>query len=198
MTGPRQLELPAPARVRAGEGRRPLAAHGRAIEAGYSTTWSGEGAPLVIDVDTRERYGYRFANRAVERRRTALTAGDYAVRRGPDVIAAVERKTLENFATSLVDGSLGLQMAELGGLPAAAVIVEDRYSSLFRLEHVQPGWAAELTARAQVRYPGVPIVFVESRKLAEEWTYRFLAAAMADLAPEPWPGVPLPSSPTGA
>jgi hypothetical protein len=28
-----------------------------------------------------------------------------------------------------------------------------------------------------VRWPGVPIVFCETRKLAEEWTYRYLAAA---------------------
>jgi hypothetical protein len=41
----------------------------------------------------------------------------------------------------------------------------------------QPGWIPELLARLQVRYPGVPVVFAENRKLAEEWTYRFLAAA---------------------
>jgi hypothetical protein len=32
-------------------------------------------------------------------------------------------------------------------------------------------------AELQVRWPGVPIVFCETRKLAEEWTYRYLAAA---------------------
>jgi hypothetical protein len=29
----------------------------------------------------------------------------------------------------------------------------------------------------QVRWPNVPIVFCETRPLAEDWTYRFLAAA---------------------
>jgi hypothetical protein len=29
-----------------------------------------------------------------------------------------------------------------------------------------------------VRYPNVPIVFCETRKLAEEWVYRYLAAAL--------------------
>ncbi len=29
-----------------------------------------------------------------------------------------------------------------------------------------------------MRYPSVPIVFAESRQLAEEWTYRFLGAAL--------------------
>jgi hypothetical protein len=31
-----------------------------------------------------------------------------------------------------------------------------------------------------VRYPEVPIVFAGSRRFAEEWAYRFLAAAVAD------------------
>jgi hypothetical protein len=31
----------------------------------------------------------------------------------------------------------------------------------------------------QVRWPNVPIVFCETRPLAEEWTYRFLAATRA-------------------
>lgn len=112
----------------------------------------------------------------------ALPAGDYAVRHGDRVVAAVERKTLENFATSAVDGSVGLQMAELATLDAAAVVVEGRYSELFKLEHVEAGFVPELVARLQVRHPNVPIVFAETRKLAEEWTYRFLARAWVELA----------------
>ncbi|MGI9097608.1 MAG: ERCC4 domain-containing protein, partial [Solirubrobacteraceae bacterium] len=45
-------------------------------------------------------------------------------------------------------------------------------------------------ARHQVRYPAVPIVFADSRKLAEEWTYRYLAAALVHHAPEPRPAQP--------
>ena len=41
-------------------------------------------------------------------------------------------------------------------------------------------WLADVLARLQVRYPEVPIVFADSRRFAEEWTYRFLAAALAD------------------
>jgi len=136
---------------------------------------------LRIEVDTRERYPYRFAGRPVERPRVALPAGDYAVRDGDRVVAAVERKTLENFATSAVDGSIGLQMTELATLEAAAVVIEGRYSDLFKLDHVEAGFVPELVARLQVRHPGVPIVFAESRKLAEEWTYRFLARASVEL-----------------
>ncbi|WP_220446879.1 Lsr2 family DNA-binding protein [Nonomuraea deserti] len=50
---------------------------------------------------------------------------------------------------------------------------------MFKLEHVRPAVVADGMAELQVAFPGVPIVFCESRQLAEEWTYRFLAAAYA-------------------
>lgn len=134
---------------------------------------------FAIEVDSRERYPYRFAGRPVERERVALPVGDYAVRAGDALVGVVERKTLEDFAKALVDGSLGFRLAELAALPTAAVVVEERYGALLKVEHVKPGWLLELVARLQVRYPSVPIVFADSRKLAEEWTYRFLAAALA-------------------
>jgi hypothetical protein len=64
-------------------------------------------------------------------------------------------------------------------------VVEDRYSAMFKLEYVQAGFAADLLARLQVRYPTVPVFFAETRPLAEEWTYRFLAAAYVELAAPP-------------
>ncbi|MGH8874272.1 MAG: ERCC4 domain-containing protein, partial [Acidimicrobiia bacterium] len=136
-----------------------------------------------IEVDTRERYPYRFAGRPVTTTRAALPAGDYAVRVGELLVAAVERKTLEGLQSSLSDGSVAFVMADLAGLAAGAVVVEGRYSSLLKAEHVSPGWLLDLVARLQVRYPGVPIVFCETRKLAEEWTYRFLGAALAEFGP---------------
>jgi len=139
---------------------------------------------ITIEVDTRERYPYRFAGRPVERQRHALPAGDYAVRAGDRLIAAVERKTIEDFTKSLIDGSLNYALADLAALPAAAVVVEERYGALLNNQHAKPGWLLELLARLQVRYTSVPIVFADSRKLAEEWTYRFLAAALVHHAPE--------------
>lgn len=38
---------------------------------------------------------------------------------------------------------------------------------------------ADGLAELQIRWPNVAIVFCEIRPLAEEWTYRFLAAAHA-------------------
>jgi hypothetical protein len=64
-------------------------------------------------------------------------------------------------------------------------VVEDRYSSVFRLDHVRPGVVADGLAEAQVRFPNVPIVFCETRPLAQEWTYRFLGAALDELTTHP-------------
>lgn len=139
---------------------------------------------LAIVVDTRERYPYRFADRPVQRVREALAAGDYAVRRGDELVAVVERKAFEDFVKGAVDGSLGMRLAELAALSHAAVVVEERYAALLKVERVRPGWLLELVAQLQVRYPSVPLVFADSRKLAEEWTYRFLAAALAQAGVE--------------
>jgi len=136
-------------------------------------------AELEILVDTRERYPWRFAHQQARTHRQTLPAGDYAVELDGEVVAVVERKTLADLAGSLVDGSLAYVLAELAVRPRAAVVVEDRYSGLFKLEHVNGGWVAELLAAVQVRYPTVPIVFAETRALAQEWTFRFLGAARA-------------------
>ncbi|BDE07529.1 hypothetical protein WPS_28050 [Vulcanimicrobium alpinum] len=153
---------------------------------------SAAPSPLaVIFIDTRERYGYTFAGHAVRVERRALSAGDYAVAMG-DSYAVIERKRLDDFASSLSNAQLGYTMAELALLPAAAVVVEGTYSKLLRLPHAPTGYLADLAARLQVRYPTVPIVYVESRKLGQEWSYRFFKAALAreespelELRPEP-------------
>ncbi|HYY80737.1 MAG TPA: ERCC4 domain-containing protein [Actinomycetes bacterium] len=136
-------------------------------------------AELEILVDTRERYPYRFAGKQARTRRRALPAGDYAVELDGQLAGAVERKRLADLVGGLVDGGLAFQLADLACLPRAAVVVEDRYSAVFKLDHVQPGFVAELLAAVQVRYPAVPVVFLETRPLAEEWTFRFLGAALA-------------------
>jgi hypothetical protein len=66
------------------------------------------------------------------------------------------------------------------GSVLAAVVVEARYSALFKLEHVNGNWLADQLARLGVRYPEVHLVFADSRRFAEDWTYRFLTTALAD------------------
>jgi hypothetical protein len=143
------------------------------------TARAADGETLAVTIDTRERYPYKFTGRAVQTARAALACGDYAVLDGDRVLVAVERKTFEDLVKSLIDGKLGFQLTELASLPAAAVVVEERYGALAAAPRVTAGWPCELVAQLQVAYPAVPIVFADSRKLAEDYTHRFLAAAAA-------------------
>jgi hypothetical protein len=139
---------------------------------------------LTVAVDTREKYGWRFAGRAVSLVQRPLPAGDHAAVYGAEVLAVVERKALDNLATSLSDGSLAFQLQRLAETARAAVVVEGDYPDLFRTQPGRGSWLADMLGRLAVRYPEVPIEFAGSRKFAEEWAYRFLAAALAD-HPEP-------------
>jgi hypothetical protein len=47
----------------------------------------------------------------------------------------------------------------LAVLPRAAVVVEDRYSQIFKLNWVRPSIVADGFAELQVRWPTVPITF---------------------------------------
>jgi hypothetical protein len=142
--------------------------------------------PVTITVDTRERYPYRFAQQAAEMVRATVPAGDYAVQT-PDgtILAAVERKSLDNLAATLSDGTLAFQMQRLAELPLAAVVIEARYSALYKLEHVAGNWLADQLARLEVRYSEVHLVFADSRRYAEDWTYRLLTTVLTDTTANP-------------
>lgn len=139
---------------------------------------------LAVLVDSQEKYPYRFATQAVSVGRARLPAGDYGVELDGRLVAAVERKSLADLVGSILSGKLRYALAELSALPRAAVVVEDRYSQVYKLERVRPAVIADALAELQVRWPGVPLVFAETRPLAEQWTYRYLAAALAHLASE--------------
>lgn len=132
---------------------------------------------LDIIVDAHERYGYDFAGKPVRTTRRALPCGDYGLLTEGRLIAAVERKSLSDLTSSLLDGTLKYQLAELAALPRGAVVVEDRYSQIFTLTYARPAVVADALAELQIGFPSVPIVFCETRKLAQEYTYRYLAAA---------------------
>ena len=134
---------------------------------------------LQIIVDSRERYAYRFSDQQVLTTKRSLPCGDYGLELDGRLVAAVERKSLSDLVSSLTNSTLRFAIAELASLPLAAVVVEERYSQVFKLDRIRPAVVADGLAELQVRWPGVPIVFCESRSLAEEWTYRYLAAAHA-------------------
>jgi hypothetical protein len=143
---------------------------------------TGLGRSFLITVDTRERYPYRFVKQQADVERGALAAGDYAVRTIDGVVlAAVERKTIADLSSSLNNGTLVFELARLASVRRAAVVVEARYAALVANAHAHAGFLPDLLARVQIRYPEIPIVFLDTRPLAEEWTYRWLGAALAEL-----------------
>jgi hypothetical protein len=141
------------------------------------TARASQLSALEIVVDSHERYAYRFPGQQARTVSRALPCGDYGVTFAGSLVASVERKSLSDLVASLISGRLRFALAELAALPRAAVVVEDRYSQVFSLERVRPALIADSLAELQVRWPSIPIVFCETRKLAEEWTYRYLAAA---------------------
>jgi ERCC4-type nuclease len=116
-------------------------------------------ADLHIVVDSHEQYPYRFAGQQATVVRRAVPCGDYGLIDGGRLIAAVERKSLTDLVASLTGGKLRDALAELAALPRAAVVVEDRYSAIFKLDRVRPAMVADRLAELQVRSPNVPIVF---------------------------------------
>ncbi len=141
-------------------------------------TQRASGHVLDILVDSHEQHPWRFSNQQAVTRRQALTAGDYGIEVEGRLIASVERKSLADLVGTMTGGKLRYLLAALADVPRSALVVEDRYSAIFKLDRVRPAVIAEGIAEAQVRFPEVPIVFCETRPLAQEWTYRFLGAAL--------------------
>ena len=136
-------------------------------------------------MDSHERYPYTFASQQARTVRRGLSCGDYAVTVQGQIVAAVERKSVADLVSSLTSGRLRYALGELSALLRAAVVVEDHYGQIFAVEHVRGSVVADGLAELQIRWPMVPIVFCQTRKLAEEWTYRYLAAAQAWASDEP-------------
>ncbi len=145
-------------------------------------------AELEIVLDSHEQYAYRFSGQQVSTVKRALPCGDYGLAIGGRLIASVERKSLSDLVASLTSGKLRYALAELAALPRAAVVVEDRYSQVFKLERVRPALVADGLAELQIRWPSVPVVFCETRRLAEEWTSSGAAACLAAVIVGRWTG----------
>ncbi len=80
---------------------------------------------------------------AGEHRDAWIAVGDYGVELDAQLIASVERKSLADLVGSLINSRLRFQVADLAALPRAAVVVEDRYSQVFKLGRVRPAVIAD-------------------------------------------------------
>jgi hypothetical protein len=102
---------------------------------------------LVIVVDTREHYPYRFSKQQTATVRAALPAGDYAVWvEAGTPVAVVERKSLADLAGALNNGTLVFELAKLAETPRAAVVVENRYGNLLKHAYTPAGFLPDLLA----------------------------------------------------
>lgn len=75
--------------------------------------------------------------------RRALPCGDYGITLGDRLVAVVERKSLADLVSSLINGKLRYALGDLAALPRAALVVEDRYSQVFQLDWVRPAVVAD-------------------------------------------------------
>lgn len=141
-------------------------------------------ADLEILVDSHERYAWTFSHQQATTVRQALSAGDYAVTHGGELVAVVERKSLADLVSTLTTGKMRYLLAALSEAPRAAVVVEDRYSAIFKHKQVSGAVIADALGECHAHVPSVPIVFAETRPLAQEWTYRFFAAAVHEARSE--------------
>ncbi len=137
------------------------------------------GGPLEIIVDAHERYAWNFSHQQATIVRRALPAGDYAVV-GDDgeIVAAVERKGFADFVSTVTNGKLRFAMA--GARRLAARRGRRRGPLLVDLQaHPRPPANRRRRAgRAAGALPDRADRLRETRQLAQEWTYRFLGAAL--------------------
>lgn len=144
--------------------------------------------PLTVAVDVGERYPWRFAGHGATTERRKLPVGDYAILRDDVVAAVVERKSAEDLAKSAIAGQLGLELADLEQVAHGVVVVEGRYSDVLKAGErggVRAGWLPSVIAALQAAHPRVAWMFAETRQLAEDWAYRWLAAC-ARVEAEPY------------
>ena len=133
---------------------------------------------MVVRIHSNEKYPWRFPGAITER--GAIPSGDYAVVDGNDILAVVERKTLDNLLADFgMMPVLHQRLAELGAHDNHALVVEAPYSDFLnpkKVHHYTPSFCAKAIAELYALHPRVRIVFCANRKIANEWTRHFFTA----------------------
>jgi hypothetical protein len=143
----------------------------------------------MVRIAHEEKYPWRFPGAVTERGR--LPAGDYALLDGEQVLAVVERKTLENFQHDLtVLPLLHQKLIELTSFERHALVIEAPYEDFLSREkspYMSPTFAAQAIAELYAGHPRLRIVFCANRKTANEWTRRYFDAVWAAVHDQPRP-----------
>jgi len=133
---------------------------------------------FTVRIDSNERYPWRFPEIITER--VPLPTGDYALMDGDDIVALVERKTLDNllanFGTMPV---LHQQLAELATYENNAVVIEALYADFLnpaKVHHYTPSFCAKAIGELHALHPSLRIIYCANRKVANEWTRHYFTA----------------------
>ncbi len=131
--------------------------------------------PLLIVSDKRERYGYKFPKTEVVKEN--LPVGDYGLKINGELVAVVERKTLDNLLHEIATYDVfKLQLQELNSLKYKAVVFESPYSDFInpkKIKAYSAPYIAEIIADLFISFPSMQFVFCDNRKVAIEWIYRW-------------------------
>ena len=141
--------------------------------------YANGGKPLIIIVDTREQKPYDFTGYAdTEVIRAGLPAGDYSIP-GAEHLAAVERKSLDDLVSCLLQkqrNRFERELARLRPYHVAAVVVEGSWEDIARQRYrsnMHPQAALQSILALQVRY-SIPFMFCGSREGAQYVTHGLL------------------------
>ncbi len=133
---------------------------------------------MSVRIAHDERYPWRFPGCDAARGR--LPAGDYALVDGDELLAVVERKTLDNLLADFgVMPVLHQRLMELASFKHHAFVVEAPYEDFLdsrKAHHYGPSFCAAAIADLHAAHPGLHIVFCANRKTANEWTRNYFAA----------------------
>jgi len=138
---------------------------------------------LNIVIDINERYPWVFSGCNVFREK--LPAGDYALKNENSIIAVVERKTFENMISEFGNMEiLHQKISELSAYKNSALVIEADYKDFLnpkKLKFYSPTFTAKAIGEIFAVHNKVSIVFCGSRKLANEWVYRYFYAIQSNI-----------------
>lgn len=133
---------------------------------------------FTVRISSNERYPWRFPGTATER--GSLPVGDYALVDGAQILAVVERKTMDNLLAEFgTMQALHQQAAELTGHEQHALVVEAPYADFLnprKVHHYNGAFCGKALAELYALHPGLRLVFCTNRKMANEWARRYFAA----------------------
>lgn len=140
--------------------------------------------PAIV-IDTREQAPYAFESPQVTSVRRALPAGDYSIV-GLETLVAVERKTLDDFVSTVIwsRDRFRRELDRLRSYAAACVVVEADLRQLLRGDYWSEARPSSVlgAAIAIIVDSGVPVFFCSDREAGRLFVERYLLRCHARLS----------------